>query len=224
MQDLLAPFTVAVAKLSGTTASGETLDLVSKSFLGPSTPFYQYYTDFVGLYDAISFSHPLFARLLLPPLSMRYAADYRKYLWSDYGHILRTIKVPLEAVIASGVEEYLWPVETNAEVIAAYLRSLVKEQVDGFLRFVAIHHVACNIWPDLRQDGGEDRAVKLLQALAEQAGFDAVRDVVYYYQSREQAVLPPACFTRGSEMKDSRWEFVNRCDPDVKDRLDKLLQ
>ena len=38
--------------------------------------FYQYYT--VALYVAISFSLPLFGRLLLPPTSMRYApaSDY----------------------------------------------------------------------------------------------------------------------------------------------------
>ena len=44
--------------------------------------YYQYYT--VALYVAISFSLPLFGRLLLPPTSLRYAPDHRKHLWCDF--------------------------------------------------------------------------------------------------------------------------------------------
>ncbi|KAF7798272.1 hypothetical protein EIP86_009489 [Pleurotus ostreatoroseus] len=227
MNDLLAPFTIAAASSIGTGASDVTLDVVAKGFLGLGTPFYQWYTDFVALYDAISFSHPLFARLLLPPLSMRYATDFRKYFWADYGHVLRTVKVPVDAVVASGVEEFLYPVEVNAEVLAAYLRALVKDQVEGFLRLVAVHHITCNIWPDSRQDvdanEGEERAIKLLQALSAQGSFDAVRDVVFYHQTLAKAILPPACFTRTEELLSSRKEFASRCGSEVLDRLDKLL-
>ncbi|KAG8835983.1 hypothetical protein FRC20_007156, partial [Serendipita sp. 405] len=81
MTKLLAPFRFGSKHTSGTekeqgnlsmVASMDpepTLEDVSRSFLGPSQPFFQFYSDFVGLYDSTSFGHPLFAALLLPPTS-----------------------------------------------------------------------------------------------------------------------------------------------------------
>ena len=70
MGDLLAPYTYAVTSSSPALPLNEHEDLekAAAQFLGASTLFYQYYTDFVALYDTMSFSHPLFARLPLPPL------------------------------------------------------------------------------------------------------------------------------------------------------------
>ncbi|KAI0088617.1 hypothetical protein BDY19DRAFT_890806 [Irpex rosettiformis] len=225
MEDLLEPFTLT-ASTSHNEVPQHTLEQVSKRFLGEGTPFYQYYTDFVALYDSISFSHPLFARLLLPPLSMRYPMDYRKFLWADFNHILRTIRVPLESVITSGLQEYLWPLEDNPEVLSAYLRSLIKGQTEGMIRFTAVHHVACNIWPDLRRaDGNDERAVKLLQAVVGQGGSDAVRDVVLYRQSHdeENVVEPPRCFEGLQEVKSGRSAFAALCGREVEERLGPLL-
>ncbi len=224
MDDLLAPFTLAARPQSLPT--NELIDEVATRFLGTGTPFYQYYTDFVGLYDSISFSNPTFARLLLPPLSMRYPIDYRKYLWIDYGHVIKTIKIPIEAVVASNVEEFLWPLEPNTEVITAYLRALVRGHVEGFMRFVAVHHVASNIWLDLR--GGEElveeKSVKLLQAVVGQGDLDVIRKVVTYHQTLgAPATLPPACFNQDGDWRVARREFVARCGNDVKDRLQGLI-
>ncbi|GAW04792.1 cytoplasmic protein [Lentinula edodes] len=83
---------------------------------------------------------------------MLYAADYRKLLWNDYSHVLRGIRVEVDDVIAGagGIEQWLYPVETAPDVLGAYLRALIKygEGVQGFLRLLAVHHVAANIWPD----------------------------------------------------------------------------
>ncbi|KAI0698163.1 hypothetical protein BC835DRAFT_695137 [Cytidiella melzeri] len=224
MEDLLEPFTLAFATNITREASTPTLEHVSKRFLGSGTPFYQYYTDFVALYDSISFSHPLFARLLLPPISMRYPSDYRKYLWAEFSHILRTIRVPIASVITQGLQEYLWPLEDNPEVLAAYVRSLVKGQTEGTIRFLAVHHVACNIWPDLRQGtDGDERAMKLLQAVVGQAGFEAIQNVVSYRQSHEATVLPPQCFEGLQEVKTVRREFAVQCGREVEERLRQLL-
>ncbi|TCD62644.1 hypothetical protein EIP91_006597 [Steccherinum ochraceum] len=228
MDDLLGPFTLAASGAAPLSQDSFFLDAVATRFLGPSTPFYQFYTDFVGLYDAISFSNPLFARLILPPLSMRYPSDYRKYLWVDYAHVIRTIKTPVEAVVAGSLEEFLWPVESNAEIISGYLRAITKGHAEGFLRLVAVHHLACNIWPDLREVRGDEgtgaeRATKLLQALVGQAGFEGVREVVLYRQTREMTLLPPSCFEQDGNWKFGRREFARRCGGEVKDRLEKLL-
>ncbi|KAI0354834.1 hypothetical protein OH77DRAFT_1511920 [Trametes cingulata] len=229
MADLLAPFSASASAKTLKTPppsvhSSDSIDVVAKRFLGSSVPFYQWYTDFVGLYDSISFAHPLFARLLLPPLSMRYPVDYRKYLWADFNHVMRTIRVPPEAVITGSIAEYLWPVETDAEVIGAYLKALVKGPLDGFVRLVAVHHVACRIWPDLGSDG-EDKARKLLRAVVDQGGYEVVRDIVLYRQNRQGTILlPPACFEQQDNWRVSRLEFAECCSAELNDRLKNLLE
>lgn len=227
MEDLLAPFAFSAASSSPAPqalASGPQLEEVAKAFLGSGTPFYQYYTDFVALYDAISFSHPLFARLLLPPLSMRYSSDYRKYLWADYAHVLRTVRTPIDAVLSPDIREFLWPVEDNPEVLSAYLRALVKGHTDGFTHLVAVHHVACSIWPDLRNDDKDQKAVKLLQVVASQAGPQALKDIVSYRQRPDALVLPPVCFVGLEEVKEARKAFAQRAGTAVMDRLSLLLE
>ncbi|GLB38569.1 putative RPAP1-like, C-terminal [Lyophyllum shimeji] len=201
MDALLQPYTAFATPVGpGTTpvvpsAAQENLEQVAARFLG-KTPFYQYYTDFVGLYDAVSFSHPLFARLLLPPTSMRYPLDYRKYLWNDFGHIMKTIRTPVDQVICEDIREYLWPLEKDAQMLGSYLRALLKDHLQGFVHLVALHHVAGNIWPDLHgPEWGEDRASKLLKAVVNQGGHDVVKEVVLYRQHKTGAtLLPPLCF------------------------------
>ncbi|KAF9813221.1 hypothetical protein IEO21_05707 [Rhodonia placenta] len=229
MDELIAPFAVAASSTSLLAAplesTSQNLEIVAARFLGASTPFYQFYTDFVGLYDAISFAHPLFGRLLLPPLSMRYPLDYRKYLWADYSHVLKTVRTPIEDVITENVAEFLWPVETDPQVIGSYLRALATGTLVGFLRFVAVHHIACNIWPDLR-DHGEEKANKLLQAFVDQAGFDAVREVVLYRQVQQGSILvPPHCYDQVGEWKTMRLQFIQRLGEErYKERLGSLLR
>jgi RNA polymerase II-associated protein 1 len=216
MNDLLAPFTIAAATSTpypspAPSSARNNLERVASRFLGASTPFYQYYTDFVALYDSVSFSHPLFARLLLPPTSMRYPPDYRKHLWNDFGHVLRSIQTPFDQIVASGIEEYLWPVEDDPQIIGAYLRSLVHDRLAEFVRLVAVHHVACNIWPDLRQGATleDERSRKLLVAVVGLGNFDAVREVVTYRQPHDgKIILPPECFQGDGEWQKLRLEYV----------------
>ncbi|KAJ7171649.1 hypothetical protein C8R43DRAFT_1231178 [Mycena crocata] len=229
MVDILAPFTTAAASPSGTSTQPD-LEQVGVRFLGTGTPFYQYYTDFVALYDAISFSHPTFARLLLPPTSMRYAPDYRRLLWNDFGHLLKTIRTSPADIVAADLAEYLWPVETDAQMLGAYLRALIKVPMQGFLRVVAMHHVACSIWPDLRESTadvpGQDRAEKLLKAIVDQGGLEVVADVLRYRQGQEgQVRVPPECYQLSGELKAARLEYVERVGgDDFARRVRGLLQ
>ncbi|KAG6909274.1 hypothetical protein DXG01_001218 [Tephrocybe rancida] len=198
MTDILRPYAVSVTStttVKSPSSSGD-LEQAACKFLG-ATPFYQYYTDFVALYDSISFSYPLFASLLLPPTSMRYALDYRKHLWNDFGHILKTIRTPVEQVICEDVKEYLWPVEEDSQMLSFYLRGLLKQQLQGFVRLVALHHVASSVWSDIHAGPGwgEERASKLMTTVAEQGSHELVREVVQYQQSATgAAILPPQCF------------------------------
>jgi hypothetical protein len=215
MDEALRPFTYAASRDGNTVVSpyrSSSLDLevVSKRFLGASTPFFQFYTDFVALYDAISFSHNLFARLLLAPTGMTYALDYRKHLWGDFGHVLRGIRTPVDDVLVQDLKTFFWPFETDGQMIGWYLRALVKFQLEGFVRLVAVHHVACNIWADL-QEGPvrEKRAKMLLLAVVGQCKADEVRDVVRYKQAPGGEIkVPPACYPQHGDWVETRLASV----------------
>jgi len=210
-------------------AEHEDLEKVAVRFLGASVPFYQYYTDFVALYDAISFSHPLFARLLLPPTSMRYAADYRRHLWCDFSHLVKTICILPEQVLSCDIREYLYPIESDPQILGSYLSLLLEGKLEGFMRWVALHHVAANIWPDFEERKGttdEERASMLFKAVVVRGNVDVVREVVRYQQSRvtEILLLPPSCFDHSSEVVVSRLECIMRwMGQNTADRLKSLL-
>ena len=227
MEDILRPYVYGGGpnRLSTTTTTAvpsssrphEDLEKVAARFLGASVPFYQYYTDFVALYGAISFSHPLFARLLLPPTSMRYALDYRKHLWCDFNDLVKTIRVLPEQVLSSDIREYLYPIETDPQILGSYLSSLLQgRRLEGFMRWIALHHVAANIWPDFQENEGEiyeneERASTFFKAVVARGNDEVVREVVQYRQSKGTLLLPPSCFDHhSSEAAVSRLGFIMR--------------
>lgn len=165
--------------LTSSADSSETIESFAQTYFGPETPFYQFYTDFVGLYEAISFSDPIFSQLVLPPLSMRYPVDYRKLLWVDHPTSLRSIRtkasdVPLEH---GSLETFFTPQETDADVLAGYARALINGWVSRrteFLWLLATWHLAalfCN---------ESDKEVKkaLMRAIVGTAPAEVIKEVV----------------------------------------------
>lgn len=260
LADLLSPYSaegpelnVTYSRSRGERENGEEgLESVAARFLGPGTPFYQYYTDFVHLYDAISFGHPAFGKLMLVPTSMQYPIDYRKFLWGDYGHVLRSVRVRTVDVLTSSASQfssYLWPIERDPHVVGYFMRALFKTGTlvpDGFLRFVAVHHVANGIWEDLAHplgtsvlEGGkggewdEEKATQLLKAVVDQGPLDVVRDIVTYRQNLEEGkplLLPPRCFELGEgegsvDLGEGRLGFIRHVGGDsLVERLHPLLK
>ncbi|KAF9046261.1 hypothetical protein BJ165DRAFT_1403739 [Panaeolus papilionaceus] len=199
----------------------ETLEKVATRFLGPDVPFFQFYTDFVALYDAVSFSHALFGQLLLPPTSMKYPIDYRKHLWCDFNHILKTVRVQPQDLLVGDVRDYLYPVETNPQVLGSFLGLLLKGIIGDSVRLIALHHIASCIWTDLRPEGVEvqqERASKMLQAVVGQGSPELIKEIVTYHQRATSfALLPPTCF---EGVIKSRLDDVRRlAGPSVCDRL-----
>ncbi|KAF8627397.1 hypothetical protein AX17_006212 [Amanita inopinata Kibby_2008] len=229
MENLLQPymFSRVQARPVIPSANGDSLEDVASRFLGSSMPFFQYYTDFVALYDAVSFSHPVFASLLLPPVSMTYAVDYRKHLWDDFGHILKTIRTRVDQVVTSDIREYLSPVDKSPQMVGLYLRALLKDAAHEFLQLLAVHHVASNIWPDLCEEDvilDENQACKLLKAVVEQGSKELILKIARYRQTKSGAVLlPPDCYGDDLQVRKSRWECVQRWGGVLIRRLEDIL-
>lgn len=152
-----------------------TLEEAALQVHGTAVPYYQMYTDLIGLYEAISMNDPLFAQVLLPPLAMIYPVDYRRLVWSDYASLLPGITIKSDqAPVVRGerLEAYLWPCETDAMVLAHYADALVAKRVgtaQPFLYAIALHHVSAALWHDKEVWGAPLRLAPTLQAsLAQQ--------------------------------------------------------
>ncbi|KAI9566216.1 hypothetical protein HD554DRAFT_2174673 [Boletus coccyginus] len=247
---LLEPFTVrgGAGLPHVVTSRACTLEDASAPYLG-STPFYQFYTDLVALYGAVSFGHPTFAALMVTPLAMHYAVDYRRALWcggdgvssspsSGPGDGVRSVCIPIEDAVCTvggggDPREYLCPIERDVEVLGAYVAALVSRDrggLEGLLRLVAVHHVACTVWEDTDVGAGEDETTRkvteaeakrreemrarLLKTVLVRGEADAVRDVVLYRQ-RSQGVFvwPPTCYQAGEDddgWREARLAFVRQ--------------
>ncbi|KAL5632832.1 hypothetical protein ACGC1H_005693 [Rhizoctonia solani] len=219
----------------GTKVAAAPLETVANIHLS-GQPFYQFYTDLVGLYDAISFAHPLFSRVLLPPLSMNYAKDYRRLLWGDYGHILRSIQTELPEVPGDTLEEWLWPRDKDAEMIGWYVKALMKGGVQGFLRFIAVHHVATSIWPEFDAEDAnswdmgstdKERSRMIIGAMVHQAGPALFAALMLYEQEKVDIIPYPVCYEgRGLDREHRRrrveWA-VSLCGERVRSRLDHVF-
>lgn len=225
MDQMLGPYSHSASPKAF--AKAPNLEQVAARFLGGSTPFFQFYTDFVALYDAISFSDPTFAKLLFPPTSMRYAIDYRKHLWVDFNHILKTITTPCEETLSCDLKEYLYPIEDDPQIIGAFLQALLKEPLQAFCRFAAVHHIASSIWPDLRNENPSNdvRAEKLIKAIATQGSAEVVKEITTYRQRPLGGVcLPPECFSQAAEVASARFDWIAKLgDEAVTERLRGLL-
>ena len=159
ISDLISQTTITTPPSITPHTQSKTLEEACISFLGPETPFFQWYSDFLALYESISFGDQSFTQLLLPPLAMTYAADYRQLFWDEHTPILRGMKIqskdiPLED--ARGLDVFYEPKETDGRVLDGMIRAAGKGWLkeDTFMRDVAIHHLGSNIWA---KDGGDEQ-------------------------------------------------------------------
>ncbi|GAA6048308.1 hypothetical protein JCM3770_000941 [Rhodotorula araucariae] len=212
-------------------AVSETLEGVSA--LVSSAPFYQLYTDLVGLYDAISLSDRLFGLVLLPPLAMAYPVDYRRLLWTDYAHLLPTLRFAVpdaigDVVPGGGVSgvlgAYLAPRETSEPMLAAYVDALASGRVTRaqtpFVHLIALHHVAAAF------EVGGPSAQKLAKALVLRGAMGTLQEVVRYRQAKEGEVLvpPPACFEADAgERRDRVQRLKELVGSELADKVEELV-
>ncbi|ORY33039.1 hypothetical protein BCR39DRAFT_520876 [Naematelia encephala] len=145
---LTTPPSVTPSTTTTTTTTTTNLEMAAMPFLGDSVPFFQFWTDFVSLYEAISFSDTRFGQLVLVPLSMRYPPDYRRRFWTSHTPAVRTIRLEPPQIILEHdtIETYFEPREKDKDILTAYVLSLRNGTSRGFLQDVAIWHVASLFW------------------------------------------------------------------------------
>ena len=245
MLALLEPFRLRSSRTIRVDASKSTLEDVSIPFLGPlKQPFFQFYTDYLGLYDSISFAHPTFGLLLLPATSLRYPRDFRRAFWGEYGHVIRSLSVDVEEVLTCNVMEWLYfrsppsasdvgepwdrQKREDGEMVGFYLKALIRHGAKGFTQLVAVHHVSSAIWPDLRLGSGEREETMGRNVLKAVLGGvndmeeDVLSHILGYSQPEMDTLHPPSCYHRTAtdDLKRRRIEWaVEVCGEDVRPRL-----
>ncbi|GAA6030408.1 hypothetical protein JCM8097_009093 [Rhodosporidiobolus ruineniae] len=202
-----------------------------------SAPFYQLYTDLLGLYDSISLSNRLFGLVLLPPLAMSYPTDYRRLLWTDYSHLLRTLRFsPAEAISDKpgdgALAAYLEPREENATILGAYVDALVAGAVTveqtAFLHLVAVHHVAAALFAETSAEPLSKIAAGLAKALTTRGAGKVLRTLLEYGQEGVggEVRMPPACYGAVDEaLKGARVERLRKLvGAQLEEKLDELVR
>lgn len=203
LRELLSGHANALARREATTMTTTmkpppptlTLDTLAPLHFGSETSYYSFYTDFIGLYDSISYGDALFALALLPPLAVEgYPIDYRRLVWKDYGHLLPTIRVSIDDAPSGGIAAFLSSPTSSresTEMLQAYTSAVLEGRVvpgggdrQGILWRVAVHHIAMAIWAG--EGGGEgneastSRARSLAKAIFSQGSEVLQRDVLAY--------------------------------------------
>ncbi|WVQ63691.1 uncharacterized protein L199_001844 [Kwoniella botswanensis] len=162
------------------------LEIISIPFLGTGVPFYQFYQDFLQLYESISFSDPLFTQLLLPVLSMDYSRDYRKLIWVDHHSLLKNIRTNLNQVPVIGrMKNYYEPQETDQEILTSYARAVVSGMINRekneFIWSIAINQFSGLFWLTNNDGDGEgmkEMRVGLMVMILSKGSDDLVRSVL----------------------------------------------
>jgi hypothetical protein len=208
------------------------LDIVATEFLGQEQPFFQFYSDIIGLYDGTSFGHRLFGELLLPPTSQLYPRDYRKLLWGDYSQVLRSIQVEVDDMLCEEKElkAWLWPVEgqRDGEMLSIYLKALLKHNPAGFLRFVVIHQIASCLWPDIIGDEDNKKltaAGNVLRVVLANADISILQALLNYNQGQEDGAVirPPHCYAAPTSITEARLRWaIEICGEGARNRFTSL--
>ena len=133
------------------------LEAAAHRQFGPSLPFYQMYTTFLGLYDAMSFGWELFGRAVLLPQSSDYADDYKRLLWIDYSHCLTTLRTSAADSPYHQLSRFVSLGGTDKGVARAMLEALITGAIsrdrNGLAFCIATRQIAHLIWTHNGEEG-----------------------------------------------------------------------
>ncbi|TIB76930.1 hypothetical protein E3Q23_01597 [Wallemia mellicola] len=150
-------------------------------------PFYQIYTDYVGLFESISLGDRNTAIMLFPPLLL--AQEYRRLLWVDHAACVKSIKLTWTDFPKWFVNKLLFPLEHNVDVIRAYARAISTKSlvlnIQPLAYWIALHHSSLCLWHTQDEALRRDLIVALLSTHPETA-----KMVIQYDNDEHNLKLP----------------------------------
>jgi len=112
--------------------------------------FFGLLEDLVAQFAAVSFGDPLFSSVLFVFLPMEFPFKVRKLIWTELAAMLALLESAVVPFPLGGVHNYLFPTETNSEILDIYVNALIQENVSfgrsPSLYWIAIHHVSSHIF------------------------------------------------------------------------------
>ena len=166
-----------------------TLEMATARIYGSEVPFFQLYTDLLGIYDSVSYGDAAFALTVVQPLAMCYPVDYRRILWLDYAHLLPSIRVRPEEVAS---QSFLLPRETSAEMLDVYgmavcSRKVTKER-NPLLFHVAVEHLSAAIWHEA--DETHATALRIRRLIFHLSSpTEAHEDILHWHTDEDPATI-----------------------------------
>lgn len=101
---------------------------------------------FLEQFQATSYGDELFGSLVMIPLAMKYNVKWRKMVWSEHASVLSFIRCTDEQLINGTLDEHLYPLENDADLLNSYVECLNTKMVrkDSLPYKIATHHLAHN--------------------------------------------------------------------------------
>ncbi|CAG8588741.1 14079_t:CDS:2, partial [Acaulospora colombiana] len=154
-------------------------------------PFYQFFSDFTGVYAAESSGNKLFAQLIILPLSSIYPTDFKLLVWSDLHDVLGTISIDHWDVLCinSTLVSYFWPLESSTAVLQSFVNAILHDKVTRektpFLYWMVIHHLNGFVFLEQIDEGKDEdinyhKRLEISKAVVKSARKEVVKDYLMY--------------------------------------------
>jgi hypothetical protein len=180
-------------------ARKDDMEMVATRHFGSSLPFYQLYTNFLGLYDSISFGMELFGRTALLAQSNQYASDYRRLLWIDYGHCLASMQTTLLENPFTSLKHYICFDSKDDGILQAMVNVLMRKTItktrNELLFHIAVQQIGQVMW--YTKDDSRQRVAKAL--------FGANADMAEVQAAIEQYGIPERDESQKEQEKRREW-------------------
>ncbi|CAG8460292.1 1798_t:CDS:2 [Diversispora eburnea] len=215
IEKILSQFTFSQLNINSILMDGvieqKSLELVAKEVL--KIPFYQFFSDFIGVYIAESAGNKSFVQLTIMPLSSLYPADFKLLVWSDLHNVLGTINIGYEDVLCinSTLNSYFWPIESNTAILQSFVNSILYNKVTRkktpFLYWMVIHHLNGFVfWTKSKEsdnsknkDNTYKKRVEISKAIIKSAKEEIIIDWLKYTSKNfgkdlNNLIMFPECF------------------------------
>lgn len=184
-------------------------------------PFYQLFTDYVGLFESISLGDANTAAMLFPPLLL--ADEYRRLLWVDHANCVKSIRLTWTDFPKWFVGKLLYPIEHNKDVIKAYARAISSRSLSldmqPLVYWIALHHSALTLWNTQDDALRRDLVVSLLSSHPD------VAKVAVQYDNREESLKLPSQAHASQQEVERRLGVLKESDEKLlSDKLGTLLE